>query len=192
MSWLNKINVSRIIDKILILYRRYFQTTLYLYYIKGSNYEWKEVYPIYVATTILQLSNVCCDDAFRRLAERRFHYGQHLIFSCDNATIIGYGWRIPITKAIYSQEIANDILFPKPIDVLYDFYVNPNYRKRGLYKSLLHFIINNSTENTRLVIYVESTNNPSIKAINSCGFRFVSKVTHFSNKVKKSRGMLDF
>lgn len=183
MAQLNKKNGSRVKRIILSAYERFFKTTLFCYYINKSKYQYNEVYPISVASSIEQLSEVCCDEGFRQLAKERFDLGHRLIYCCENATLIGYGWRVNNIQSFYAWEIANDIMFPQPVDVLYDFFVDPSYRKRGIYKSLLHFIINDSSGKSLLAIYADSTNVPSNKAIISCGFHFVTKLKHFSNRI---------
>lgn len=183
MQLLNKRNGSSIKVKILTAFERYFKTTLLCYYIKSSKYKYKEVFPIQVASSISQLSDISCDASLLQNAIKRFESGHQLFYCCDNGVLVGYGWRVVGVLSYYAWEIASDICFKQSVDVLYDFFVNKDYRKRGIYKSLLHFIINNSEDNSILAIYAEASNIPSIKAIISCGFRFVSKLTHFSNKI---------
>lgn len=185
MQQFKKINGSRLKVKILMGFKRFFKTTLYCYYIKSRRYQFEEIFPIQVASSICQLSEIKCDDSFLKIAIERFNSGHRLFYCCDNGILIAYGWLTECLTSYYAWEIANDIQFPQSVDVLCDFYVDPNYRRRGIYKSLLHFIINDCTEKKLLSIYAESTNVPSIKAIKSCGFRFVSKLTHFSNKIKE-------
>lgn len=185
MQQFKKESISRIMVKILTAFKRVFSTTLYCYYVKSSRYQFDEVIPIQVASSICQLSDIKCDDYFLQIAIEKFKSGHRLFYCCDNGHLIAYGWLAECLTSYYAWEIANDIQFPQSVDVLCDFYVNPNYRRKGIYKSLLHFMINDCTEKKLLSIYAESTNVPSNKAIISCGFRFVSKLTHFSNKIKE-------
>ena len=183
MGQLNKKKGSRIKVKIITAYERYFKTRLFCYYVKSSKYQFKEVYPIQVASSICQLSDIRCDDTFLQTAIDRFKSGHRLFYCCDNGTLIAYGWLTGYTTTYYAWEIANIIIFHQPVAVLYDSFVSPNYRRRGIQKSLIHARINWNNEGVLLAVYAESTNVPSIKAITSCGFRLVSKLTHFSNKI---------
>lgn len=166
-------------------FNRYCRCTLLCYYIRGRKYQYEEVFPVKIASSLGQLTKVCCDDAFRKQANYRFNLGHRLFYCCDKETLIAYGWLTGYTTSYYAWEIANNIIFHHSVAVLYDSYVNPNYRRRGIQKSLLHSRINNCEEGTLLVVYAESTNIPSNKAIISCGFSFVAKLTHFSNKIKQ-------
>ncbi len=169
--------------KILENFKRYFKTKLYCYYIKGSNYQFEVVFPIDTAVSLKDLSDFVCNDVLLRNAKHRFDLGQKLYFCYDNKILVGYGWKVPITQKIYVWEIANSIHFQQPVDVLYDFYVNPNYRRKGIYKSLLNYIINDGDDKTLMVIYANTLNIPSNKAIKACGFRNIRTISFIHNLI---------
>lgn len=175
--------VLRIRKKILVNCRRFCKTKLYCYYTSGSNYQFKVVFPIETATSLDHLSGFASNDVFLNNAMHRFDIGQKLFFCHDNNNIIGYGWKAPLTQKIYVWEIANSIHFQQPVDVLYDFYVNPNYRRKGIYKSILHYIINDDIEQTLMVIYADINNYPSNKAINECGFHYIHTISFTHNVI---------
>lgn len=183
-SQVKKRNCSRIKILILTAFERFFHTALYCYYIKSCKYQYKVVYPIQKASSIHQLSDIKCDDSFLKDAVEKFKSGHRLFFCSDNGNLIAYGWLTNSITSYYAWEIANTIHFNQPVMVLYNSFVSPNYRRRGIQKSLIHARINENIEGVLLAVYAESTNIPSIKAITSCGFSFVAKLTHFSNRVK--------
>ena len=123
---------------ILSAINRYCRCKLLCYYIRGSKYQYNEVYPIKVASSIEQLTEVYCEDSFRELAKKRFNLGHRLFYCCDNNELIAYGWLTGYTTTYYAWEIANEIIFHQSVAVLYDSFVSPNYRRRGIQKSLLH------------------------------------------------------
>ena len=174
---------SNITKIILYNYKRFFKTKLYCYYTRGTNYQFKVLFPIETAESLRHLSNYVCDDVLLRNAKRRFDLGQILFFCHDNNNIIGYGWKVPTTKMIYVWEVANNIHFQQPVDVLYDFYVNPNYRRKGIYKSILHYIINDNVGKSLMVIYANTLNFPSNKAIKDCGFHYIHTISFINNVI---------
>lgn len=167
--------------KILVNYQRYLKTQLYLYYTRGARYQYEKVFPIDIATSLHQLSSFVCDKDFMIIAKHRFSLGQTLFYCYDNNVIVGYGWKVSRINQFYAWEIGNNIHFHQPVDVLYDFYVYPDYRRRGIYKSILRFIANTSIENVLMVIYAETANDPSNTAIRECGFHLVKTINFVSS-----------
>lgn len=173
--------ICGMIGKLYNSYKRVFKNKFYCYYIYGGGRQFQILYPIGTATSLCQLSHFVCDKSFIDNANHRFLLGHILYYCHDKKTIIGYGWKIPNVKKNYAWEIASMIHFKNPVDILYDFYVNPNYRRRGIYKSLLNFIVNCSTNKSKIIIYAEITNYPSNKAIKECGFNYFKKISFLSS-----------
>ena len=179
-----RFNYYNINTRIKMAYHRYFKTVLCVYIIKRSSCPSNETYQIRVAESLYQLSTIKCNDDFLRTAQKRFSIGHRLFFYCDNEKIVGTGWITRKTSSFYAWEIANAIHFQNSVEVLYDFYVHPDFRRRGIYKSLLRSIINDSIEKDSLfAIYAESSNYASNKAIVDTGFELVGQLSHFSNNV---------
>jgi GNAT superfamily N-acetyltransferase len=175
----------RIVNEIISLFHRFFKNELLCYYIRGSKYDYDEIFPIRKASRINHLIGVVCDDAFRNIAQKRFDIGHSLFYCCDDNVLIAYGWKTGITMSYYSWEIANSINFQQSVIVLYDSFVSPNYRRRGIQKSLIHARINDCEDGTIVAVYAEPLNIASNKAISHCGFSLVAKLTHFSHKIGK-------
>lgn len=180
-----KKNISKLLFKTTNTFKRYFKTKLLCYYIHGCNYQYNIVFPIKVASSIQHLSNIKCDEDFLIAAKERFHYGQILYYCCDKNAIVGYGWKASNNSIFYVWEIANNIHFSQNVEILYNFFVYPKYRRRGIYKSILHYIINHSSEESLLVIYADSNNIGSNKAIVECGFHLIDTLSFFSNKITR-------
>ena len=139
-------------------------------------------FPIQAAVTSEALTNLDLPSHFMDFAMQRLNNGTELIYCCEDETLIAYGWRTKNVNRFYVYEIAGDIVFDKPVDVLYDFVVLPQYRNRGIYKSMLRFLLSTRTVGRHSVIYADSDNAASLKVIRVCGFQEVGKVSHFSRR----------
>ena len=173
--------VSRVVNKLTTTFKRYLSNCLCCYSIKANNYEYKISFPICTISSLEELSKIECENDFVAVAKIRISAGHQLVCCCDNNRIIASGWHAKDVSNFYAWEIAGDIKFHNPVDVLYDFYVKPTYRGKGIYQSLLHFIINNSMADKVLVIYAEKSNKISNLAILKCGFHILTTITHFNN-----------
>lgn len=176
-------NILRLGIKVYLIYKRYFKTRLKCYYTRGNKHQFNIVIPIQSARSVQQLPTFNFDNAFLQTAYNRFKLNHQLFFCVDNNIIVGYGWKATGLRKFYAWEIAHNVIFNQAVDVMYDFFVDEKYRRKGIYKSMLHYIINDATKNSILFIYAETANYPSNKAIEDCGFQYIDTVNNLSNKI---------
>jgi len=177
------LSYKKIVNIFYTTFQRYFKKKILCYYSRSKKHSFEEIFPIMKANNLDEMNGIVLNETFRINAAKRFDLGHRIYYCCDKNNLIAYGWKTGITKSYYSWEIANKIYFNKPVYLLYDSYVNPVYRRRGIQKSLLHARMNDCEEGSLIAVYAEPSNTPSIKAITNCGFKPVGILTHFSSTI---------
>lgn len=111
----------------------------------------------------------------------RFKY-ENASFCClsENKKIISWGW-ISHKDTFFIEEINRELSFDKQT-ILFDFVTSLEFRNRGYYKKLLNAIIN-YFPSEKLLIYANSNNFPSLRAIEKVGFKPMMKVNAFYTKI---------
>ena len=141
---------------------------------------------ITIASSLEELSELTSIDSIDDIDVyvQRFKEGDTLYYLADKSRIIARGWLKENTDSFYVWETACSIHFDNKVSVLYDFYVVPGYRKRGLYKKLLIGIVGNHNDKDILVIYALNSNKISLHTIEKCGFKKIGTFCFFSRRIK--------
>lgn len=114
--------------------------------------------------------------------EGRFSAGHIMCVFTDNKVIVSYGWINPNNRHILG-ELALDMIFNLPTDVLYDFHTFENFRGKGLYPALLQRIcIRNSKAK---LIYAFPNNQNSVKGILKASFIFLGNIRGWNKQYYK-------
>ena len=141
--------------------------------------------------------NICCaksiedinkkgmlDTEMEDIFGRRFDKGELCFFCVNNRRLISYGWVCEHVSSFYLYEIASNVHLSRPVNMLYDFWVHPQYRGRKIYSEMLLFICDKLVDCKSNVIYAEENNSISLRAINNVGFSEVGRVSFFRRKVR--------
>jgi CelD/BcsL family acetyltransferase involved in cellulose biosynthesis/GNAT superfamily N-acetyltransferase len=97
-------------------------------------------------------------EAFQRLKK-----GDVFLAAEHNETIVGFAW-IMEGKSKYVFEVKTEIHFNKPIQLIYDCVIHPDYRKKKIFSFFLRHIIE-SNLNSEKIIYCRRNNIASRRAI---------------------------
>jgi len=103
----------------------------------------------------------------------RFRKGINFLVLVNNKEFLSSGW-IYYGREWSISEIQKNIILKKQY-LLFDFETPHDVRKKGYYTLLLK-LIRYKYKNKKLVIYTQSNNAASNKAIKKSGFKFVRKM----------------
>lgn len=109
--------------------------------------------------------------------EKRFKNKSHFCVLDEDDHFGCWGWYHKGESKFYVLEIDKKIIIPENAAVLYHFFTNENYRRRGYYTELLQNIVLHCGRNYA-IIYAYGTNMASTGAIKKAGFRFVGRYGH--------------
>ena len=172
----------KITDKISTQIHRLFLDKCLVFMISGENADIGT--NVQIAKSIKELNEkISNTEIDEETLTERFNDSDELYYLEESGQMVAYGWVRKNATDFYVYETACTVSFSKNVNVLYDFYVNPSFRRKGYYSSLLKTIISVSEKNERLIIYALSTNENSIKGIKKSGFSFVGEVSYFKRKI---------
>jgi GNAT superfamily N-acetyltransferase len=118
------------------------------------------------------------NESVQRYHYDRYKYGDRCYVAFSSCKkLAGSGWLRDRGELQIAEN--GDRLRLGEVLLLYDFYTRDCFRGRGVYKSLLRFILTQRESEFRskaMLIYVRRDNVASVKGINSCGFEPIDRV----------------
>ncbi len=122
--------------------------------------------------------------------EERFSQGHHFCVVTENDHYGCWGWYTTSDKAFLVSEINRSSPVPSDATILFHYYTNENFRRKGYYYDLLRFIAS-TVKKDYAIIYAYDTNPASSNAIRKAGFRFAGRLNHksfisFNEMIKKT------
>ncbi len=114
-------------------------------------------------------------DLFLADAKMRLANGEHVYTLAENGRLIHYGWATGPVARRHIPDVDQVAEFPTDSAYLYDFFTHPECRNRGIYQTSLKKILGELRTTSAVeeaYIGVESSNNPSRRAIEKIGFSY--------------------
>lgn len=109
--------------------------------------------------------------------EKRFCEKSHFCLLAEDGHFGCWGWYSTARDDFYVLEIDRRSPVPENTTVLYHYFTNARYRRRGYYTQLLRSVVFSSGKEYS-VIYAYDTNDASTGAIKKAGFRYVGRFGH--------------
>lgn len=122
--------------------------------------------------------------------KKRFREKAHFCVITEAEHFGCWGWYISEPEDFYVLEIDRTSKIPENAAVLFHYYSNPDYRRKGFYFDLLRNVaLKNGKDYS--IIYAYGTNPASSDAIKKAGYKFVGRMGHkdflsFDEMIKKS------
>jgi GNAT superfamily N-acetyltransferase len=130
-----------------------------------------------IEVAVLEGATAPRGDRWHPEADRRFADGHACAVARQNAVIVAYCW-LASTPVPVSE--INHVVVPGPDDVyLYDAFTAPAWRGRRLFPALLSRLLAfaSAQGRKRALIFADSRNTPSCRAIERAGFELVQAVS---------------
>ena len=108
---------------------------------------------------------------------KRFKNSKFVFLKNRNEIIVS-GWITSKKNNYWNIEEIDRKLNTKERTILYDFETSMEYRNKGYYTLILK-LIQNKYLKKKLLIYTQSSNKPSIRAIKKSGFKFKGLLKKF-------------
>ena len=119
-----------------------------------------------------------------QIFEDRLQSGELCYYVEINGRTVAYGWRSAKPKLrFYVWEIARNMDLSTDAYILYDFWTAPQYRGRGIYKDMLRKIISDIGADGKSIIFAETGNAASKKAIRDIGFQPCGQISFVRKKI---------
>lgn len=173
----------RIVNKVKTYSRRYLKNKCEVYVMypeqRRNEDKYNEAYPIKVNPDICVVP-----EKLKQNFSERIYSGEKCYFVEVSGKVVAYGWRSGTPKVIfYVYEIAGSMQLSTDAYILYDFWVSPEYRRKGIYKNMLQKMISDIGPDGKSVIYAEIDNYASSKAILSVGFQHCGQISFVRKRI---------
>lgn len=110
-------------------------------------------------------------------ASERFREKSHFCMIAENNHYGCWGWYNAEPQDFYLLEIDRTERLPQNSAVLFHYFSNPDFRRRGYYFDLLRNVaLNNGKEYS--IIYAYDTNPASSNAMRKAGYKFAGRLSH--------------
>ncbi len=109
--------------------------------------------------------------------EERFNQKSIFYMLAEDGHYGCWGWGAQNEKQFNVLEINRRCEIPDDVSVLYHFYTNENYRRRGYYTELLRRIVASNSKKY-CIIYAYDYNIASRTAIQKSGFTYIATLKH--------------
>ena len=110
-------------------------------------------------------------------AKKRFSENSHFALITEDNHFGCWGWYTTKPKEFYVLEIDSESVIPPDTSILYHYFSNENYRRKGYYVELLQNVVA-SCKKDYAVIYAYDTNPASSGAIRKAGFKYMGRFGH--------------
>ena len=109
--------------------------------------------------------------------EKRFREKSHFCVITDDGHYGCWGWYTTAADDFYVLEIDRTSKIPENASVLFHYFANPDFRRRGYYYDLLRKV---ASENGKeySIVYAYDTNPASSNAIKKAGYKYVGRMGH--------------
>lgn len=119
-----------------------------------------------------------------QLFEDRLRSGELCYYVEMDGEVAAYGWRSAKPELrFYVWEIARHMELSTDAYFLYDFWTAPKYRNQGIYKNMLRAMIRDIGPDGKSIIFAETTNTASKKAIHDVGFQPCGQISFVRKKI---------
>ena len=119
-----------------------------------------------------------------QLFEDRLRSGELCYYVEMDGGVVAYGWRsVKPELYFYVWEIARNMELSTDAYILYDFWTVSQYRNRGIYKDMLRKIISDIGADGKSIIFAETGNAASKKAIRDVGFQLCGQISFVRKKI---------
>lgn len=109
--------------------------------------------------------------------KKRFDEKSHFCVLVEDDHYGCWGWYNTQSSDFYLLEIDRTVVIPNDTAVLFHYYSNPDYRRKGFYYDLLRNVALKNGQNYS-VIYAYDTNPASSNAIKKAGYKFAGRYNH--------------
>lgn len=153
------------------LYRRlYANETLLVYSKRKGNSLTKRNSDIILLTTVNELESVFCTSVIFRVIKEELSRGSLAYCYIYQGEVVHYSFLANNEIKVYTSEILGNISFSKSL-YIYNCYTNEKHRGKGIFKSILNYIINNCPGDESFISIAATKDNISSNSvIRSLGF----------------------
>lgn len=173
----------KIMNKIKIFSDRYLKNKCEVYVMYPEQQE-NQVMKASAYTIRINPSESIMPENLRVVFSKRLQNGEKCYFVEIDGKMIAYGWRSGIPKVdFFVYEVAVNMQLSTDAYILYDFWVAPEYRRKGIYRNMLSKMVEDIGTDGKSVIYAETNNVASRKAISNIGFLTCGKISFLRKRI---------
>ena len=111
---------------------------------------------------------------FYRVALSRLEQGHHCYTIVQHGRLVHFGWLTEHQNRGMLEEVHQLFTYPPESVALYDFFTDPEFRGKGLYRRTMAQMLSDAAQSghKRAFIFVVADNHPSRRAIEKAGFTY--------------------